>query len=44
MNEEEITWPNAINSVIKAVSSPKAIDLGFKIFGRQNWTPLKNTR
>ena len=28
--------------MIKAVSSPKAIDLGFKIFCRQNWTPLKN--
>ena len=43
MNEEEITWPNAINTVIKAVSSPKAIDLSFKIFCRQNWTPLKNS-
>ena len=43
MNEEEIAWTPAIDSVIKAVSSPTAIDLGFKIFCRQNWTPLKNS-
>ena len=43
MNEEDILWSPAINSVIKAVSSPKAIDLAFKIFCRQNWTPLKNS-
>ena len=43
MNEEDITWPMAIDSVLKAVSSPRAIDLGFKIFCRQNWTPRKNS-
>ena len=43
MNEEDISWSPAINSVIKVVSSPKTIDLAFKIFCRQNWTPLKNS-
>ena len=36
MNEEHIAWHTAIDSVMKAVSSPK-------IFCRQNWTPLKNS-
>ena len=44
MDENDIHWDSGIKSVIKSVSSPKAIDTGFKIFLRQNWTPLKQSR
>ena len=43
LDEGALRWSPALRSVIKAVSSPAAIDLSFKIFLRQNWTPLKES-
>ena len=37
-------WKSAIRNTVKSVSSPGAIDLGFKIFCRQNWTPWKQAQ
>ena len=42
LDENDLHWDSGIKSVIKSVSSPKAIDTGFKIFLRQNWTPSNN--
>ena len=35
------SWTSALKKTMKAVVSPSAIDLSYKIFLRQNWTPVK---
>ena len=36
-------WSSALKKTMKAVVSPSAIDLSYKIFLRQNWTPVKQS-
>ena len=36
-------WSSAIKKTMKATASPSAIDLAYKIFLRQNWTPEKQS-
>ena len=36
-------WSSALKKTMKAVVSPSAIALSYKIFLRQNWTPLKQS-
>ena len=36
-------WSSAIKKTMKATVSPSAIDLAYKIFLRQNWTPEKQS-
>ena len=43
MDINEQRWSNAISKTLKAVTSPSSIDLSYKIFLRQNWTPLKQS-
>ena len=37
------SWSMALKKTMKAIVSPSAIDLSYKIFLRQNWTPLKQS-
>ena len=37
------SWSTALKKTMKAIVSPSAIDLSYKIFLRQNWTPLKQS-
>ena len=36
-------WSSAIKKTMRAVVSPSSIDLSYKIFLRQNWTPVKQS-